>query len=70
MEYFAAELADVDLEILGWDQGSSAWQQIWVALAILCSLMQWSTYWMRGRVRLEVRLENVSGLTLLTTMSV
>ena len=48
--------------------GDPAGQQVWEALAVLISLRLWGSYWRRERIVLEVRADNITALTMLTTL--
>ena len=65
--YFTAKLQETDFEIFQQKMGDPAGQQAWEALAIVVSLRLWLPYWRRTRVTLEVRADNITALTMLTT---
>jgi len=63
IEYFASKLTALDEEILAFEIGSSAAQQIVEALAVLVALRHWSGKWKLRRVLLRVRSDSMSALT-------
>ena len=70
LEYFTEQLTDFDLSLFQQERGSASGQQVWEALAILVSLRLWARLWRRSRITLEVRSDNVTSLTMLTTLRV
>ena len=48
--------------------GSLDGQLIWEALNFVAALRQWKSHWLTERVRLEVRADNVTALTLLAAL--
>jgi hypothetical protein len=67
VEYFTAQLDEHDCSIFQQKIGDPAGQQAWEALAIVVSLRMWVKYWRRSRVTLEVRSDNITALTMLTS---
>ena len=66
--WYAARITSLDSEVLRTPAGVSSGQQVWEALNLLIALRIWSPQWQANRVRLEVRADNVTALTLITTM--
>ena len=69
-EYFTEKLTDFDHELFKHAVGDCSGQQVWEGLAILVSLRLWSKLWRRKRITLEVRSDNVTSLTMLTSLRV
>ena len=66
--WFSSALTQADFDMFDMVAGDPAGQQIWEALAVLVSMRIWSSLWRRSRVKLEVRADNVTALTMLTTL--
>ena len=70
LEYFTEALTKFDPSLFQQERGSASGQQVWEALAILVCLRLWAKLWRRSRITLEVRADNVTALTMLTTLRV
>jgi hypothetical protein len=68
--YFAAPLTRLDTEVFGYALGDSAGQQTWEALAPLCALRSWRTFWRHTRVRLAARGDNVGSLHMMMELKI
>lgn len=67
-EYFSDPLCDHDVEIFSHAIGSPDGQQVWESLAALVALRLWQEKWQLHRVRLTVRGDNVTMLTLIVNL--
>ena len=67
--YFTEELSSSDLSIFEQEMGNPAGQQIWEALAILTALKTWSKHFASGRVKVQVRGDSVTSLSLASKLS-
>ena len=65
--YFSSALAPEDFARFGYEEGNPAGQQCWEALAVLVAMRLWSCHWRRVRIILEVRADNITALTMLTS---
>ena len=65
VSWFASELSDFDYKFFNFQIGEAAGQQCWEALAALVALRVWKTRWRDQRIRLTVRGDSVSMLTVL-----
>jgi hypothetical protein len=65
--YFSSELSSADFTRFGYEKGDPSGQQCWEALGILVAMRLWSSQWKRTRIILEVRADNITALTMLTT---
>ena len=54
----------------GFSRGDAAGQQTWEALIGLVALRAWKQFWFRSGVKLRVRSDNMSALTLLLSLRV
>ena len=66
--YFSSRIDKFDVDKFKYQIGDANGQQLWEALAVLVAIDLWSEKWLTDRVVLKVRSDNVSALTLLTTM--
>ena len=67
--YFSDKVTDPDRRILSLAPGcSSKNQQVLEALCMLVALRIWSEFWLKGRVMLTVRSDNLSTLALVAKM--
>ena len=69
LEYFASPLTQLDLDRFKMKLGDAAGQQIWEALAILTALKTWSKHFASGRVKVQVRGDSVTSLSLAAKLS-
>ena len=63
-EFFAAEVSDDDVEILGVVRGSADSQQTCEALSMLLYLKIWRSHWQQRRSVVAVRGDNITMLTM------
>ena len=68
--YFYDVISKHDQEILGCTAGDSKGQQVFECLATLVALRLWKAFWHSRRVRLMVRADNVTTLTLVRKLRV
>ena len=68
--YFICKITKLDQEILETLAGHSDGQQVWECLATLVAMRLWRPYWHNRRVRLSVRADNITTLTLLRKLRV
>ena len=59
-----------DQRISGLEAGSLVGQQCWECLAVLVALRLWKSWWHSDRVRLHVRADNITTLTMLRKLRV
>ena len=70
LAYFHDAISADDQEILGCPTGTADGQQLWECLATLVALRCWRTHWCQHRVRLEVRADNITTLTMVRKLRV
>ena len=68
--YFYDKISLDDQQILGLEAGSPVGQQCWECLAVLVALRLWKSWWHSDRVRLHVRADNITTLTMLRQLRV
>jgi len=66
--YFADMVTQADADKYGFKIGDSNGQQIWECLAILVAIDAWSRHWLRERVVLKLRGDNVGALIMVIKM--
>ena len=66
--YFADKVTQADADKYGFKIGDSNGQQIWERLAILVAIDAWSRHWLRERVVLKLRGDNVGALIMVIKM--
>ena len=65
--WFSSELTTEDFVRFGYEKGDPSGQQCWEALGVLVAMRLWSSQWKRVRIVLEVRADNITALTMLTS---
>ena len=65
LEYYAEKISEEDEKHLNIAIGDNEHQQTLEALNLLIALRLWASFWRQDRVKLEVRADNVTALTLL-----
>ena len=63
-EFFSVEVTWIDQEVLDKNAGGSEGQQLWESLTVLIALHLWAPQWKERRIRLCVRSDNISALTM------
>ena len=66
--WYAAKISEAEAAEVGYRIGDAAGQQYWEALNLLVALRIWKAEWMQHRVKLEVRADNVTALTLVASL--